>query len=153
MSVYLCRWPNGDISLVVGNNRLAIDDVLDEVANPDGAEMIRIDHAAAVHLRLKTDTPRRESITEYLAFEGIDEQSYWNLCKAYPILREALRNENATDEQIAAALQQERDRVDPGPVELSNDPIEAMIQLQTDTPKRLAQQYKEAAKANARKKD
>ena len=53
ISAYLYRWPNGDISLVSGRNRLAIDEVLDEVGNPDGAEMIRIKHGAAVHLHSK----------------------------------------------------------------------------------------------------
>jgi hypothetical protein len=152
MSIYFCRWPNGDISLVSGNNRLAIDDVLDEVGNPDGAEMIRINHPAAVHLRLKTDVPRRETITQYLAFEGLDEQSYWELCDAYPVLRDALRKEDATEEEISAALQREKERVDKGPADLSDDPVVAMIQLGTDTPKRLAEHYKDGAKANARKK-
>jgi hypothetical protein len=92
MSVYLCRWPNGDISLVSGKNRLPIDEVLDEVGNPDDAAMIRIRHAAAVHLSLKSDISRCATITECVEFEGIDERSYWELCSAYPILSEVLRN-------------------------------------------------------------
>lgn len=152
MSVYLCRWPNGDISLVVGNNRLAIDEVLDEVGNPDGAEMIRIKHAAAVHLRLKDDISGSETITECLEFDGIDERSYWEICSTYPVLSEALRKENATEEQIAAAFQHEKERVDPGPPDLSDDPAEAVIQLQINMPRRLAEHYKEAAKTSTRKR-
>lgn len=34
MSVYLCRRPNGDIFLICDSNRLAIDEVLDEVGKP-----------------------------------------------------------------------------------------------------------------------
>jgi|SRR5579872_3638781 len=152
MSVYLCRWPNGDVSLVSGNNRLAIDDVLDEVGNPDGAEMIRIKHPVAVHLRLKGDVSGHETITECLEFENIDERSYWDLCSAYPLLSEAFRKENVTQDEIAAALHLEKERVNPEPPDLPEDPIEAAIQLQMNMPKRLAKHYKELAKANARKK-
>jgi hypothetical protein len=151
MSIYLCRWPNGDVSFVVGKNRLAIDEVLDEVGNPDGAEMTRIKHPVAVHLRLKSDISGHETITECLEFEGIDERSYWEICDAYPVLSEAFRNEAATEEKISAALQREKERVDPGPPELPSDPIEAAIQLQMNMPKRLAKHYKEVVKTSARK--
>ena len=153
MSVYFCRWPNGDISLVVGNSRLVIDDVLDEVGNPDGAEMIRIKHPVAVHFRLTEKIQCQYSIPDCLEFESIDERSYWELCSAYPVLHEVLRKEDATQEQIAEALQQERERVDAGSPDLPDDVVEAVIQLQTDMPKRLADHYKEVAKTNARKKD
>ena len=66
MSVYLCRWPNGDISFVSGSNRLAIDEVLDEVGNPDGAEMIRIKHAVAVHFHLMKKIQSQYSIPDCL---------------------------------------------------------------------------------------
>lgn len=153
MSIYLCRWPNGDISLVSGSNRLTLDEVLDEVGNPDGAEMIRIKHPVAVHLRFKSDISMCETITECLEFDCIDERSYWELCSAYPVLSEAFRKEDATEEQIAAAFQQEMERVNPEPPDLPEDPFEAAIQLQMNMPKRLATHYKEAAKANARKKN
>lgn len=153
MSVYLCRWPNGDISLVSGKNRLAIDDVLDEVGNPDGAEMIRIKHPVAVHFRLIEKIQSQYSIPDCLEFEGIDERSYWELRSAYPVLHEVLRKEDATQEQIAAAVEQEKERVEVALPDLPGDPIEAMIQVQTNMPKRLAEHYKEAAKMNARKKN
>jgi hypothetical protein len=52
MGIYLCRWPNGDVSLVIGRDRLAVATVLDEVGNMDEAKMIPIRHAVAVHFHL-----------------------------------------------------------------------------------------------------
>jgi hypothetical protein len=48
MPVYLCRWPNGDVSLAAGESEVEVADVLDEVENPDAAELMQLDHAIAV---------------------------------------------------------------------------------------------------------
>jgi hypothetical protein len=45
MPVYLCRWPNGDVSLAAGESEVEVADVLDEVDNPDAAELMQLDHA------------------------------------------------------------------------------------------------------------
>ena len=152
MSVYLCRWPNGDISLVSASSRLAIDEVLDEVGNPDSAEMIPIRHAVAVHFRLKDTVADHLTVPDFLEFGGIDERSYLELLCAYPILHEVLQKEEATDEEIAAAVEQEKKRVEIEPPDLSDDTTVALIQLQMNMPKRLAQLHEEVAKANTRKK-
>lgn len=153
MSVYLCRWANSDISLVIGNNRLAIDEILDEVGNPDGAELIRIKHPVAVHFHLKKQITSEVSVPECLEFEGVDERSYSEICSAYPVLHAALCKEDATEEQIAAALQQEKERVHAGSPDLSDAPKVALFQLQTNMPKRLVEHYKEVARTNAHAKD
>jgi hypothetical protein len=41
MPIYLCRWPNGDVSLAAGESEVEVADVLDEVDNPDAAELMR----------------------------------------------------------------------------------------------------------------
>ena len=53
MPTYYCRWPNGDLSLVSGKSRSAIEDVLDEVGDPGCVELIPVQHAVAVHFALK----------------------------------------------------------------------------------------------------
>lgn len=152
MSVYLCRWPNGDISLVSGNNRLAIEDVLDEVGNPDGSELIPIKHAVAVHFHLKAKIEPGLTVPDCLELEGIDERLFSEVCAAYPILDEVLDREDATPEEIAGAVKGEKIRVENKPAELSDDPKVAMVQLLTNMPKRLAEHHKEVAKAIATKK-
>jgi hypothetical protein len=52
MPVYLCRWPNGDVSIAAGESDVELADVLDEVDNPDAAELIQLDQAVAVHFTL-----------------------------------------------------------------------------------------------------
>src|ERR1700756_202713 len=52
MPVYLCRWPNGDVSLAAGESEVEIAEVLDEVENPDAADRMELAHAIAVHFKL-----------------------------------------------------------------------------------------------------
>lgn len=158
--LYLCRWPNGDVSFVAGRSRAEIDDILDEVGNPDMAEMIRINHCFAVHLKLKEkagDDVQR--ITDLLELEQVDEGSYDALDEAYPELDSAFHEicdleEDAegkgkpTEEQIAAtqgkiakiiedALEAEKERLEPKEVDLSSNPLAAKLQLQMDAPRSL----------------
>ena len=53
MPTYLCRWPNGDMSLAAGETEVEVAYVLDEVDNPDAAELMELDHAIAVHFKLR----------------------------------------------------------------------------------------------------
>jgi hypothetical protein len=151
MSIYICRWPNGDLSLVCGKTRLAIEDVLDEVGNPDGAELIPVKHAVAVHFRLKKKIENALTVPDCLELEGIDERLFSEVCDAYPILDKVLEKEDATPEEIAAAVEREKDRVGNELPELSDDPNVAMVQLQANMPRRLAEHYNKTAKANAKK--
>jgi len=60
MPVYLCRWPNGDVSLAVGESEVEVADVLDEVDNPNAAEMMPLDHAIAVHFKSARGLVKKE---------------------------------------------------------------------------------------------
>ena len=152
MSVYLCRWPDGDVSIVSGKNRLAIDNVLDEVGNPDSAELIPIRHAMAVHFRLREKIESAFTVPDCLEFDGFDERSFSEICDAYPILDEMLEKEDATQEEIAAAVECEKDRVGNELPELSDDPQVAAVQRLADVPRRLAEQYNKTAKVIASKR-
>ena len=72
MPVYLCRWPNGDVSIAAGESGVEVADVLDEVDNPDAAELMQLDHAVAVHFKLGT-RPGEEG-TLPLRFEDMSER-------------------------------------------------------------------------------
>jgi ABC-type siderophore export system fused ATPase/permease subunit len=152
MSIYLCRWSNGDLSIACGKNRLAIEDVLDEVGDPGSAELTRISHPVAVHFHLKQNIANNETVVDSLELEGVDELLISEVCDAYPILDKVLETENATPEEIAAAVEQEHERVKKTS-ELSDDPNVARVQLMTGMSKRLAEAHNETAKAIAAKRD
>ncbi len=87
MPVYLCRWPNGDVSLAAGESELEVADVLDEVDNPDAAELMQLDHAIAVHFKLGA-RPGEEGALP-LRFEGMSEELESSIYeRAYPVYDE-----------------------------------------------------------------
>jgi hypothetical protein len=153
VSIYLCRRTNGDVSLVIGSSRLAIEELLDNAGIPDTVEIFPISRTAAVHFRLKKKIETHDTIIDCLQLDALDEQSFRWLWSAYPILCEALHNQEATVEDIAAAAQQEKNRLEIESIELPDDSTESLIQLQINMPKRLAQHYEEIANKNARKKN
>ena len=163
MMLYLCRWPNGDASFAGGRNLEEIDDVLDEVGNPDRAEMIPIElHAFALHFALKGKAaPTAQWITDVLEFQeaefpSVSERLSESFDQAYPLLADAFsgykppnRESNADEiavireqyaHRIDAALEAERTRVKAREVELSDDMHAAYIQHRMDLPKRLAEE-------------
>jgi hypothetical protein len=42
MAIYLCRWPNGDCSLVCAKNKIDAIELLDEWGNADEASVTRM---------------------------------------------------------------------------------------------------------------
>ena len=148
--LYLCRWPNGEVSLVGGRDRVEIDKVLDEVANPDIAEMIPIEaHSFAMHFRLIEKADRTaEWITDLLELQDVSVSLQGGFAEAYPLLAEAFvpdktaRDEliAGTVEQIATVLENERTRVEAREVELSDDLDAAYYQHRMDLPKRVAEE-------------
>src|SRR5215470_2524226 len=115
MPLYLCRWPNGDCSVVWARNKQDAIVELDQVGNAEGCPLIPL-REFQVHFRL-TD----EGKLEFESFgEGTSELLF---ALAYPVLERALdevygemdRNQEVfTPEQqarIQAAIEQERERV------------------------------------------
>ena len=151
MSVYLCRWPNGDLSLAFGKNRVQIEEVLDEVGDPSCAELTRVAHPVAVHWHLKERIAPNETVVDCLEFERVDERSISEVCAAYPMLDDVLLTEHATPKEIAAAVDQETHRVEVEK-EFSDDPDIADLQRTTGMSKRLAEAHAATAKGIASKK-
>lgn len=140
MAIYLCRWPNGDLSLACGKNRVEVEYVLDEVGDPDCAELTRIKHPVAVHWQLKEKVAPNETVLGALEFGSIDERSFSEVCGAYPILDDVLLRENALPEEIGAAVEREKNRVDKS-IELSDHPDAAELQRMMGMSKGLAEYY------------
>ncbi len=114
MPVYVCRWPNGDCSVVQARSKQAAIIKLDEMDNAEGCPLIRLDECQ-VHFRL-TD----EGQLELQSFGEETESGIWNLC--YPVLDGVLTDKapehwSATDrEAVHQAVRQERERVAPAAV-------------------------------------
>jgi hypothetical protein len=99
MPIFLCRWPNGDCSVVSARTRTEAIERLDEVANAEGCPITQLDHLQ-VHFTL-TDEGQ-------LALEGLGEETedeIFDFC--YAELEQAL----ADGDDLATAVNRERERV------------------------------------------
>ena len=98
MPVFLCRWPNGDCSIVSARTQTEAIERLDEVANAEGCPIMQLSHLQ-LHFTL-TDEGR-------LALEGMGEATedeVFEFC--YPELDHAL----AMGGDVASAVTKERER-------------------------------------------
>jgi hypothetical protein len=116
MSVYLCRWSNGDLSFVDASCREEAVEALDEVANAEGCQLFLFDQFM-VHFALTDDGG--------FEFEGFGEETDNQIWDRYPVLEKAFeslyesdpsfeRRELANPEHTALirdAVNKERERV------------------------------------------
>src|SRR2546428_3795179 len=103
MPVFLCRWPNGDCSLVSARTRTEAIERLDEVANAEGCPIAPLSHLQ-IHFTL-TDEGR-------LALEGMGEATEDEIFEfCYPDLEQALGD----DETTAVRRERERGEVSDSP--------------------------------------
>ena len=117
MPLFLCRWSNGDCSVVWARNQEDAIVELDQVANPEGCPITQV-QTFQVHFTL---TDRGE-----LALEGFGEGTQEEMVSfAYPLLDKALQDacgdadydgyESLSADRraaIARAVEQERSRID-----------------------------------------
>ena len=118
MPLFLCRWPNGDCSVVLASSEQDALIKLDEIANAEGCPLVRLDDFQ-VHFHLTDDGE--------LTLEGfgeVTENEIWNIC--YPVLdgvkgqvqmeHDASDRRTMTARQVARvreAVRAERERVSP----------------------------------------
>ena len=134
MPVYLCRWPNGDVSLAAGESEVEVADVLDEVDNPDGAELMQLDHAIAVHWKLGT-RPGEEG-TLPLRFEGMSEQLESSIYeRAYPVYDEVRTKSDPTVTELTEALKHEKNPIYRKAPEPSPNPSVVRLQDELQMPR------------------
>lgn len=137
----ICRWPNGDISLVAADSRTEADYILDEVENPNCAELLPLRHPIAIHFSLKKVSPG-DSISDALE---LDDSAFNDALlesiseRAYPVLSEVLANPKCTQKMIDAAIDQEREPIGDKQPELSAHPGAALVQSMVDIPKSVAE--------------
>jgi hypothetical protein len=94
----LCRWPNGDCSIVLAADQTDAIERLDEVANAEGCPITELEDLQ-VHFTLTDEGT--------LALDGVGEameDEIFEFC--YPELERAL----AEGEDVAGAVKQERSR-------------------------------------------
>jgi hypothetical protein len=140
MKAYLCRWPNGDLSIAVAPNRLGADTVLDEQDNPDCAEILPVNKAFAIHFTLQNPRPK-SSLDSALAFDSLpfSEELLDEFQRAYPVLGEVLAREDATQEMIDQAVEQEKSPIYDREPELSEHSGVAAVQTELQMPRSLAE--------------
>jgi len=134
MPVYLCRWPNGDVSIAAGESDVEVADVLDEVDNPDAAELIQLDQAVAVHFTLGQKPGDKGAVP--LEFEGMSEELMASVYeRAYPIYNEVRSKDDPTVEELTEALKHERSPIYQKRPEPSSTPSVASVQDELQMPK------------------
>lgn len=112
MPVFMCRWPNGDVSFVFARNREDAIIGLDELDNAELAELRQV-RDFVVDFRL-TDSGE----LEFQGFGESCEEEVWN--RAYPLLARAMADAPKTTageptsegkKSIRAAVQTEKERL------------------------------------------
>ena len=146
MPAYICRWPNGDVSVVSASTEVEVADVLDEVDNPDEAELIELGHPIAVHFKLG-DKSNGEGLP--LEYEGINEDLEDSILeRAYPIFNEVLHREDVTDASLSTALEHEKNPIYSKQPDMSENPAAADVQQQLGMPKALVEHFAQNARRN-----
>ena len=130
MALYLCRWENGDFSVVQASNKEHALEMLDEVANAEGLPLYAITDFM-VHFRLTDD-----GIVELGEF---GERFGNHVCeRVHPILGELdVSPYDAAPEDIArikAAVQLERDRLKAEPAPEPDTEPGKQVKAETDMP-------------------
>ena len=133
MPLYLCRWPNGDCSVVLASNKGAAIETLDELANAEGCPLTVL-RDFMVHFRL--------SDSGELEFEGLGEATEEAVFEqAYPVLEETRlnvpcdKNGNLTPggvTMIQEAVAKERQRIRPKKVKEPDTELGREIKKVTD---------------------
>lgn len=155
MTLFICRWQNGDFSAVSASSREEAMELLDEVGNADVADLFSAKRFM-VHFQLRKEV---DSLGEPVpvSLEGFGEETYDILCeRAYPVYGKALMRlhddlresgDVAKEEYDAAikllndALVAERMRNwDSKEPKLSDESDAAELQKQLDLPKSMAEQ-------------
>jgi predicted kinase len=130
MAVYLCRWENGDFSVIQANNKGHALEMLDEVANAEGLPLYAITDFM-VHFRLTDEG--------MLELEGFGERFGDHVReRVHPVLGELdVSPYDATPEdraRIKTAVQLERDSLKAGPAPVPDTELGKRIKSQMDLP-------------------
>jgi hypothetical protein len=143
MSLFICRWQNGDFSAVSAGSREEAIILLDEVGNAEECELFTVKDFM-VHFSLKREAPDLQSMLP-VELEGFGEDTHDMLCDhVYPVYKNAVLKavESEPDDKdipfgeetsalqgLNAALATERQRQwGAKQPEVSDDPAAAQLQ-------------------------
>jgi hypothetical protein len=107
--LFLCRWPNGDFSVVKASSKDEAIELLDEIGNAEGSPLTPIKDNFMVHFVLTDDGD--------FELQGWGEETAELIMKrAYPVLDEARmssldKSDTERTEIIRRAVAKERERV------------------------------------------
>lgn len=107
--LFLCRWPNGDFSVVKASSKDEAIELLDEIGNAEGSPVTPINDNFMVHFVLTDDGD--------FELQGWGEETGELIMKrAYPVLDEARmssldKSDTERTEIIRRAVAKERERV------------------------------------------
>ena len=107
--LFLCRWPNGDFSVVKASSKDEAIELLDEIGNAEGSPVTPINDNFMVHFVLTDDGD--------FELQGWGEETGELIMKrAYPVLDEARmssldKSDTERTDIIRRAVVRERDRV------------------------------------------
>ena len=105
MPLFLCRWPNGDCSIVLARNETEAIERLDEVGNAEGCPITRL-RGLQVHFSL-TDGGE-------LSVTGLGDDTRSDVFEfCYPLLDSVLGTDDEAAIRDAVAKERERITVDP----------------------------------------
>lgn len=127
MPVYMCRWPNGDLSFVSARNRKNAIVQLDEWGDAEALPLTEVENFM-VDFRLADDAELELNSLGESAFDAV-----WT--QAYPVLNAAKSAGN--EEEIAAAVETERQRWRAGEGPHKQSPVDAETEAGRDLQKRL----------------
>jgi len=146
MPIFICRWPNGNFSVVSAPNREYAVELLDQVGNADHAELFSVKDFM-VTFQLKQRVTRPDDVLP-VELQGFGEQALDVLSRrVYPVYDRAVSEvaEHRPEEEAALqilndALITERNRLHVAKMlPTSDDPDAAKLQ-ELDLPKSVAQQ-------------
>lgn len=154
MPLFICRWQNGDFSVVSAASRDEAMELLDEVGNADVADLFTVKNFM-VHFQLKTETENMEEPVP-VELEGFGEGTYEMLCeRVYPVYGKVSgevvddlpttgeipkEKRDAALKTLNEALVTERMRKwDSKKPKLSDDPDVAELQKEGDVPRPVAE--------------
>lgn len=148
MALYLCRWENGDFSIIQAKNREHAIEMLDEVANAEGLPLYALTDFM-VHFRL-TD----EGVVELEGFGEIFGDHVRE--RVHPVLGEldVSPYDAAPEDQarIKAAVELERGRLKAEPSLAPDTELGKHVKAQMDLPTSVINRYTHATAREALRK-
>lgn len=91
MPLFVCRWQNGDFSAVSAASREVAIELLNEVGNADGCELLTVPNFM-VHFRIKKEVDNIGDLVP-VELEGFGEGNYEFFCdRVYPIYCKASKS-------------------------------------------------------------